>query len=1409
MNTLLLVALLFAQRPAPVAIQTGTITGVLLQGDGAPAAKVRVSAMSIPGNRTGSEAPALVTQTETDAGGRYRLTEVPVGRYYVVAGFVDSPTYYPRGTGPAGATPISVGANSTVANIDFRIERISTGLNVSGRLIVESSSSNTNLRVVLSGSEPGGSYTNLNAPLKLDGSFEFLRVRPGTYTLSVSAPFFQPITIGVVDKDVTGLELRVPWTREITGRVVLAGEGPLPAINLLFSGAGRQTSAYAQPANLTFRAVLSEGFFALTAPSLPSGFYLKSATAGSTDLMSAPLQISRADSTPEIVVTVGVSSPPPWVKLTGRMTGSLPAPTSRLSLSGPSGSLESAISSDGSFEFPRIIPGIYTAFLPQRAAGSSQQTTLIVPNRDLAGVELKLPVSKEIAGRVLIEDGGPPPRLMFTMTAPDNLQAAVSANATPTLAQLLVTNATARSGATSFQVPIQQDGTFKANWPEGTYPIALSIPTQGGPPPYIVKSFTYGSADLLKDALHVAPDGADFMKLVLAPASPNSWAKISGRVLGLSTAEALSDSTTVMLSSQVFNLYLTAEIKRDGSFVFPKVYRGTYQVQLNGTVQNIGMAPVEVNVAGSDVTNVEISVPRRKEVSGRIILEGRGVTPRLSLPLTTISNAVGASQAPTSYIQIQPQRDGAFKVVLPEGERQLGQPSGIPAGYALKSAHYGSTDLASSPLRVTAANEELLLRITTPDLPAVRVRGKIVGLSAAELSAGRARVNLRDPALTEDLQARVMPDGAFEFPSVFPGNYTAELSGVVLRITVPTLNVPVKKEDVTGLELVVPRQKEILGRVVLEGRGSMPWFGFSLYPLVSPPNSDGRLIVNVNVNPSSDGTFRLTLPEGERRAGGLSGLAPGYFVKAITYGNVDLLTTPMKVRTEDTSELVVTVATPNHSPVRVAGRITGVDMRTLSRGGVRVRMNSQGYAEQSTFVSADGAFEFPAVFPGSYSANVFGDDLLADHVISFRPYSFQVTDQDIRNLEIALPAQKEVLGRVIVEGRAPVPRFVFHAAQSTEFSPLTPPATQAINVQPDSDGRFRLILLEGERPFGRLNLPTGFTLKAVTYGGLDVLSNPLKVTKADTAELVLTLTGPSLNPVSVSGKVEGLESGLLAAGQALVTMTSLNFGGVYRAAIRADGSFEFRGLFPGNYFAQVFDTVEVFPAVGKPTEISRAVTNLVAGDAAIEVMDKEITDLTLSVKRQRVVSGRVIVQGGGPLPRLPVKLHKVWQTSPSMAWFAYTTISIIPDANGRFSLTLSENEQSITVYRLPAGYDLKSMANGVVDFQKGPLHIPTETPTGELRIILQKTAAMPWASVSGKVTGLAPEARNVRVILEGMFNPPSEIPVSADGRFAFADVFQGPSSVRLAGDIGDTLPSAVPFVVGSNGVADLEVVVRR
>jgi 5-hydroxyisourate hydrolase-like protein (transthyretin family) len=126
MNTLLL-SLLFLVQGIPVQ-QSGTVTGILRNADGKPAAGVRVSAVpQTDAIETTAAGLTLSSIAETDANGRYKLENVPPGRYYVAAGRLDLPTYYPGTQSMVAGRSILVSAGLTVPDIDFALNANSAG----------------------------------------------------------------------------------------------------------------------------------------------------------------------------------------------------------------------------------------------------------------------------------------------------------------------------------------------------------------------------------------------------------------------------------------------------------------------------------------------------------------------------------------------------------------------------------------------------------------------------------------------------------------------------------------------------------------------------------------------------------------------------------------------------------------------------------------------------------------------------------------------------------------------------------------------------------------------------------------------------------------------------------------------------------------------------------------------------------------------------------------------------------------------------------------------------------------------------------------------------------------------------------------------------------------------------------
>jgi hypothetical protein len=132
-GVLIAVSLLAAQGIPVSANQSGTVTGVLRNAAGTPAASVRVSALTSPDtNNELASSMALASLTETDASGRYRLENIPPGRYYIVAGNIDVPTFYPGVVRANDGVVIRITPGLLVPGIDFVLNNASVGRAASG-----------------------------------------------------------------------------------------------------------------------------------------------------------------------------------------------------------------------------------------------------------------------------------------------------------------------------------------------------------------------------------------------------------------------------------------------------------------------------------------------------------------------------------------------------------------------------------------------------------------------------------------------------------------------------------------------------------------------------------------------------------------------------------------------------------------------------------------------------------------------------------------------------------------------------------------------------------------------------------------------------------------------------------------------------------------------------------------------------------------------------------------------------------------------------------------------------------------------------------------------------------------------------------------------------------------------------
>jgi hypothetical protein len=227
----ILLALFLAQVPNPAS--SGSVQGKVLNIDGAPAVGVRVAAVPVPDGSAAAAAPVLSSIAQTDSQGNYTLLNIKPGPYYVMAGLVDRPTYYPGVTSPGPASLIRVTASRTAA-VDFKLTE-ALGLRVSGRV--------TGLTALLP-RVPGMPFatvtllprtrqiTILNAEVKSDFTFEFASVPPGSYFVEIPGlgtyALKDEVVLNVKDMNVADVVLSMADTALVTRKEGLEEVWSLP-----------------------------------------------------------------------------------------------------------------------------------------------------------------------------------------------------------------------------------------------------------------------------------------------------------------------------------------------------------------------------------------------------------------------------------------------------------------------------------------------------------------------------------------------------------------------------------------------------------------------------------------------------------------------------------------------------------------------------------------------------------------------------------------------------------------------------------------------------------------------------------------------------------------------------------------------------------------------------------------------------------------------------------------------------------------------------------------------------------------------------------------------------------------------------------------------------------------------------
>jgi hypothetical protein len=642
----------------------------------------------------------------------------------------------------------------------------------------------------------------LNGPIAADGTFDIPHVRRGSYQITVNAaPGAAPAAISVGNADVGGIELTVPRLVPVAGSVSAENGATSPRLTIGIDSLNYRTNV-TPLVDGTFRTELPEGRYHFGL-SLPAGYYLKSMESGKTDLQTDFLQISSNDSVVAVKIALGAS---PGVRVTGHVTVSGPGPSSSsmkaLTLQGcaTNETAEASIASDGSFELTKVVPGIYTARVTLASRLTSPAVSLTVPNRDVRNLAVEIPPEVEVRGRVEVDGYGTPPRFSLALIGGETQLEAGKTGSLPAFPTgSLFEAAISGKGVELVQMNVNAlpDGSFMMKLPEGTYRVVAANGPNGIPPAYVLRSMTYGSADLFSEPMKVSSERSPELAIGFGTATPDSWASVSGKVRGFDPANGLY---RVALESRITSAVETP-VAPDGSFEFPRVLkRNTFTARLV-PADDAASSPA-VAVADKDVTGVEILVPAQKEVRVVASMEDNGPVPVFVMSLAGSGSIV--------TVLGKPARDGSFTAKLPMDERKV-QINGFPLGYKVGAVTYRDADVLKQPLKISKddADELHVAFAADPSLPFRSLRGQITG---PDPQASGMRLSLQGVTSFSTYETDIGSDGSFSISNIPQGAYMPVLLGGAAPSLLSPSTVVVSGSDVFSVQLAATSQTVSLER---------------------------------------------------------------------------------------------------------------------------------------------------------------------------------------------------------------------------------------------------------------------------------------------------------------------------------------------------------------------------------------------------------------------------------------------------------------------------------------------------------------------------------------------------------------------------------------------------------------------
>lgn len=390
--------------PAPIEplnfkmVRAATVAGRVLDFDSEPIAGALIA---IYKSTYGPNGRRLIVAgyTRSDDRGEYRLYWMTPDEYYIAASYTSArlgplfvpinnntlpapngypPMFYRNAPDSARAEKIQLKPGEQRNAVDFQMMRVPV-VNIRGTITDGRTGRGVAVPVLLSGVSEIQGGLSFQGQSDAAGKYELSGIPSGTYRMLVQQVTLAGSTamrsLDVGTQDILGYDVVIEPGVSVKGRIVTDDGAPLPSLGrptiLLAPALGTLASGGSprlfQPSGEFEILNVQKGSYNVVSSGWPEDFYMKSATFGRADALSAPISISgEGQDVLEVVLSSG----------TGRVTGTIAASVGGPPFSGaqvvlvPEEKLrdktalyKTAITDqNGGFSFRSIPPGNYSVF---------------------------------------------------------------------------------------------------------------------------------------------------------------------------------------------------------------------------------------------------------------------------------------------------------------------------------------------------------------------------------------------------------------------------------------------------------------------------------------------------------------------------------------------------------------------------------------------------------------------------------------------------------------------------------------------------------------------------------------------------------------------------------------------------------------------------------------------------------------------------------------------------------------------------------------------------------------------------------------------------------------------------------------------------------------------------------------